>query len=237
MRAALLLVTLECVDASQVAVRLAGNGRATDRGCEECRLTGRMVDIGEEVDTLDLAANARSMSVGLRGPAPKPARVAVVNLVAEHRDAVCRTVTQQLPCVPHCRTSHPGTGPVPVVLVPNAQSRSNAVGLYVRIYLSAVDVKSRNPLDEQGFHRALCREPAPNRSAQHNGGTRTMRFGILLLILGLGTFVLNAFNYEFRILSWADDYQPWLSIGLAVLGLVFVIVSMLRRRSANVARS
>jgi hypothetical protein len=46
-----------------------------------------------------------------------------------------------------------------------------------------------------------------------------MRFGILLLVLGLGTFALNAFNYEFTILSWADDYQPWLSIGLAVLGL------------------
>jgi hypothetical protein len=64
-----------------------------------------------------------------------------------------------------------------------------------------------------------------------------MRFGILLLILGLGTFALNAFNYEFTILSWADDYQPWLSIGLAVLGLVFVIVAMLRRRSADVVRS
>lgn len=46
-----------------------------------CRLTGRTVDIGEEVDTLDLAPNARSLSVGLRGPAPKPARIAVVNVI------------------------------------------------------------------------------------------------------------------------------------------------------------
>jgi uncharacterized membrane protein len=60
-----------------------------------------------------------------------------------------------------------------------------------------------------------------------------MRLGILLLILGLGTFVLRTFDYEFRILSWADDYQPWLSIGLAVLGLVMVIVSLMRRRSAQ----
>jgi len=59
-----------------------------------------------------------------------------------------------------------------------------------------------------------------------------MGFGVLLLILGVGTFALNAFNYEFTILSWADDYQPWLSVGLAVLGAVLVVVAMLRRRSS-----
>jgi YVTN family beta-propeller protein len=47
-----------------------------------CRLTGRAVDVGEEVDTLDLAPNARSVTVGLRGPAPRPARVALVDLVS-----------------------------------------------------------------------------------------------------------------------------------------------------------
>jgi hypothetical protein len=55
-------------------------------------------------------------------------------------------------------------------------------------------------------------------------------FGVLLLILGLGTFVLRTFDYEFRILSWADDYQPWFSIGLAALGLILVVVSMMRGR-------
>jgi hypothetical protein len=62
-----------------------------------------------------------------------------------------------------------------------------------------------------------------------------MRFGVLLLILGVGTFVLNAFDYEFRILSWADDYQPWVSIGLAVLGLVIVVGAMLRRNRTDAA--
>lgn len=47
-----------------------------------CALTGRYVDIGQEVDTLWLAHGDRSMSVGLRGPAPLPAQVAVVNLVS-----------------------------------------------------------------------------------------------------------------------------------------------------------
>jgi hypothetical protein len=60
-----------------------------------------------------------------------------------------------------------------------------------------------------------------------------VRFGVLLLILGLGTFVLKAFNYEFRLLSWADNYQPWVSIGLAVVGFVIVVASMMRRKSSQ----
>jgi hypothetical protein len=60
-------------------------------------------------------------------------------------------------------------------------------------------------------------------------------FGVLLLILGLGTFVLRTFDYEFRILSWADDYQPWFSIGLAALGLILVVVSMVRSRDESTA--
>ena len=64
-----------------------------------------------------------------------------------------------------------------------------------------------------------------------------MQFGILLLVLGIGTFVLKAFNYEFRILSWADDYQPWLSIGLSVLGLIIVVVSAMRRRSSDATQA
>jgi hypothetical protein len=60
-----------------------------------------------------------------------------------------------------------------------------------------------------------------------------MGFGVLLIILGFGTFVLKQFDYEFRILSWADDYQPWLSIGLGVLGLIIVAVSLMRRKSSD----
>ena len=48
------------------------------------------------------------------------------------------------------------------------------------------------------------------------------QLGVLLLVLGFGTFILNAFDYEFKILSWAEDYQPWLSIGLGVLGLSLI---------------
>jgi DNA-binding beta-propeller fold protein YncE len=47
-----------------------------------CRLTGRSVDLGEEVDTLNLAPDARNVTIGLRGPTPLPARVALVDLVS-----------------------------------------------------------------------------------------------------------------------------------------------------------
>jgi hypothetical protein len=60
-----------------------------------------------------------------------------------------------------------------------------------------------------------------------------MGFGVLLIILGFGTFILKQFDYEFRILSWADDYQPWLSIGLGVLGLIIVAVSLMRRKGSD----
>lgn len=49
-----------------------------------------------------------------------------------------------------------------------------------------------------------------------------LQLGGLLLILGFGTFVLDLFDYEFRILSWATDYQPWLSLGLGIAGLIIV---------------
>jgi DNA-binding beta-propeller fold protein YncE len=49
---------------------------------KHCALTGRSVNIGEQVDTLDLQADQKKLSAGLRGPAPLPSRVAVVNLVS-----------------------------------------------------------------------------------------------------------------------------------------------------------
>jgi DNA-binding beta-propeller fold protein YncE len=45
----------------------------------ECGLTGRSVDLGEQVDTLSLTRDERTMTVGLRGPNPV-ARVAEVDV-------------------------------------------------------------------------------------------------------------------------------------------------------------
>lgn len=60
-------------------------------------------------------------------------------------------------------------------------------------------------------------------------------FGILLLVLGFGTFVLDAFDREFAVLSWARDYQPWVSLGLGVLGLVIVVGKALVGRGGEKA--
>ena len=60
-------------------------------------------------------------------------------------------------------------------------------------------------------------------------------FGVLLLLLGIGTFVLDAFDRQFAVLAWAEDYQPWVSIGLAVLGLILVIATMMRSRDSEAA--
>lgn len=46
--------------------------------------------------------------------------------------------------------------------------------------------------------------------------------GILLFLLGSGTFVLDVANIEPTILAWAEALQPWLSIGLGGLGLALM---------------
>lgn len=53
-----------------------------------CRLTGRSVDLGEQVDTLSLTQDEERLSVGLRGPAPLPARVALVDVTTFASDDV-----------------------------------------------------------------------------------------------------------------------------------------------------
>ncbi|HET6710804.1 hypothetical protein [Amycolatopsis sp.] len=53
-------------------------------------------------------------------------------------------------------------------------------------------------------------------------------------MLGFGTIILEQFDYEFRILSWASDMQPLFGIvlGLAGLALVGGSVALNRAKSA-----
>ena len=55
-------------------------------------------------------------------------------------------------------------------------------------------------------------------------------FGVLLIILGFGSLVLRAMGRVFVVLEWADPYQPWVGIGVGVLGLIIVIATMMRGR-------
>ncbi|KDN19305.1 hypothetical protein [Amycolatopsis rifamycinica] len=61
-----------------------------------------------------------------------------------------------------------------------------------------------------------------------------MRIGVLCAVLGFGTIVLEQFDYEFRILSWASDMQPLFGIVLGLVGLALIggSVAMNRAKSA-----
>jgi hypothetical protein len=58
-----------------------------------------------------------------------------------------------------------------------------------------------------------------------------MRIGILFAVLGFGTFVLEQFDMEFRLLSWADDMQPTFGIVLGLVGVALIVVSLVLNRS------
>jgi hypothetical protein len=57
-----------------------------------------------------------------------------------------------------------------------------------------------------------------------------MRIGVLCAVLGFGTIVLEQFDYEFRILSWASDMQPLFGIVLGLVGLALIGGSVALKR-------
>jgi hypothetical protein len=61
-----------------------------------------------------------------------------------------------------------------------------------------------------------------------------MRIGILFAVLGFGSLVLEQFDYEFRLLSWATDMQPGFGIVLGLVGVALIggSVAMSRAKSA-----
>jgi purine-cytosine permease-like protein len=52
-------------------------------------------------------------------------------------------------------------------------------------------------------------------------------FGVLLVILGVGSFVLPYFNVDAL-----DPYQPWAGVIVAALGLITVLFASRRREPA-----
>lgn len=53
--------------------------------------------------------------------------------------------------------------------------------------------------------------------------------GFWLLILGLGSFGINYFGYEFKLLMWVDQWGDttgtMIRLGCAALGLILIVVS------------
>jgi drug/metabolite transporter (DMT)-like permease len=58
-----------------------------------------------------------------------------------------------------------------------------------------------------------------------------LRIGILFAVLGFGTFILEQFDMEFRLLSWADDMQPTFGIVLGLVGVALIAVSLVIGRA------
>jgi hypothetical protein len=54
--------------------------------------------------------------------------------------------------------------------------------------------------------------------------------GVLLIILGAGSMILQELGYEFRILSWATDYQPFAGIVIALVGVAVLGVAIARKK-------
>ena len=56
-------------------------------------------------------------------------------------------------------------------------------------------------------------------------------WAILLLIFGVGSFILPMFNIQFRVVQIFGDYQIPAGIALAVLGVVLLVAPMFRSNS------
>ena len=52
--------------------------------------------------------------------------------------------------------------------------------------------------------------------------------GVWLVVLGLGSFALNFFNYDFRLLSWIDAWGAatgnLIRLGCVMLGLLLMLL-------------
>jgi hypothetical protein len=58
-----------------------------------------------------------------------------------------------------------------------------------------------------------------------------MRIGILFAVLGFGSLILEQFDYEFTLISWASDMQPVFGIVLGLAGLALAGGSVLVGRA------
>jgi hypothetical protein len=56
-----------------------------------------------------------------------------------------------------------------------------------------------------------------------------LSLGVLLVILGVGSFVLPMIGYQFRLIEPLEPYQPWAGIIVAAVGLITVIFAARRR--------
>lgn len=56
-------------------------------------------------------------------------------------------------------------------------------------------------------------------------------FGVLLIILGLGSLILPQFNIQFRLMSLLDDFQPVAGIVVAAIGALLLVLGIRSQRA------
>ncbi len=62
-------------------------------------------------------------------------------------------------------------------------------------------------------------------------------FGALLILFGLGSFLLPLVGFQFSLMGWVDPYQPWAGIGVALAGVALLLLFPTRRVAATVLPS
>src|SRR5262245_36390356 len=56
------------------------------------------------------------------------------------------------------------------------------------------------------------------------------------MVIGFGSLILHFTGYQFRIVSWAEDWQPGLGFAIGGVGILLcALASTLRRRNDEVA--
>jgi hypothetical protein len=60
-----------------------------------------------------------------------------------------------------------------------------------------------------------------------------LRFGVALVILGLGSLVLPFLGLQFRPMELLDSFQPFAGIAVAAIGAFLVALSIQRTRGSS----
>lgn len=62
-------------------------------------------------------------------------------------------------------------------------------------------------------------------------------FGVLLVILGVGSLVLPSLGFQFQLMELLNAYQPWAGIIVAAIGLITILFGAQRRGREGAAQA
>lgn len=62
-------------------------------------------------------------------------------------------------------------------------------------------------------------------------------WGIFLIIIGAGSLLLPSLGFQFTLMEFFDDYQPYAGIVVAIIGAGLVLMGMNRRSAVTVQTS